>query len=78
MPGMDGLQATRAIRQLPSWGRVPIIALTANVLEDNGPACEAAGMNDFISKPIVPESLYRSLLAWLDRYAGERIGTTLK
>jgi CheY-like chemotaxis protein len=78
MPGMDGLQATRAIRQLPSWGSVPIIALTANVLDDNGPACEAAGMNDFISKPIVPESLYRSLLAWLDRYAGDRIGTTLK
>ena len=70
MPGMDGLQATSAIRQLPNWGHVPIIALTANVLEGNGPACKAAGMNDFISKPMAPESLYRSLLTWLDQLPG--------
>ncbi len=77
MPGMDGLEATREIRQLSDWADVPILALTANVFDGDRQACEAAGMDDFLAKPMVAESLYQGLLIWLDRRAAEGIGTGL-
>ena len=77
MPGMDGLEATREIRQLPDWDQVPIIALTANVFDGDRQACEASGMNDFIAKPMVAESLYTGLLTWLDRRAAGGFATGL-
>lgn len=51
MPHMDGLQATRAIRDDGRWQDLPIVAITANVTREDRQACLAAGMNDFIGKP---------------------------
>ncbi|MDX1994513.1 MAG: response regulator [bacterium] len=52
MPGMDGLAATRHIRTLPSISTIPIVALTANVMEGDKERSLNAGCNGYISKPI--------------------------
>jgi len=65
MPVMGGLEATQRIRQLPNGTRVPIIAITANVFMDDRAQCLAAGMTDFIGKPVDPEVLYAALLTYL-------------
>ena len=51
MPEMDGLQATRQMRQLPGLAQTPIVAMTANAMSTDRKACLDAGMNDHIGKP---------------------------
>jgi CheY-like chemotaxis protein len=69
MPEMDGLEATRRIRQAESDGRrrdrLPIVALTASTLEGDRQVCIEAGMDEFLAKPLKPEALH----AVLARYA---------
>ena len=69
LPGMDGLEASRRIRRLPdSRARsVPIVAITGNTASADVQACKDAGMNDFLGKPIDPDSLE----AVIDRLRGD-------
>ncbi len=69
MPQLDGLQAARAIRRLPGMDNVPIVAMTANAFSEDRDACLAAGMDDHITKPVMPQRLYQTLLHWLRQTA---------
>ena len=64
MPVMGGVEATRAIRQLPALAQMPIVAMTANAMQADRDQCLQAGMVDFVSKPIEPEELWRTLQRW--------------
>ncbi|CAN5711462.1 hypothetical protein BH11PSE8_BH11PSE8_04020 [soil metagenome] len=66
MPVMDGLTATQTIRARPQHQRLPIIAMTANVMQDDRARCVAAGMNDQVDKPVEPDRLWAVLTRWLD------------
>jgi signal transduction histidine kinase/CheY-like chemotaxis protein len=65
MPGVDGFEATRRIRRQLNGRPLPIIALTANALSGDREACVAAGMNDFIPKPVRQPELRTCLERWL-------------
>ncbi|MBK8324042.1 MAG: response regulator [Betaproteobacteria bacterium] len=67
MPRMNGIEATRALREDPRYAGVPILALTANAFEDDRRACLEAGMDDHLGKPIEPERLFMKVLEWLSR-----------
>ncbi|AGN79822.1 MULTISPECIES: ATP-binding protein [Pseudomonas] len=65
LPHLDGYEATRRIRQLPNGAGLPIIALTANALQGDRERCMAAGMDDYLSKPLRRTELQRVLQRWL-------------
>ncbi|MBS0371856.1 MAG: PAS domain S-box protein [Proteobacteria bacterium] len=67
MPVMNGIEAAEHMRTLAGYATTPIIALTANAFEDDRRACLAAGMDDFITKPVEPARLLGSLLQWLEQ-----------
>ena len=66
MPRMDGYAATRAIRELEGVGqRIPVLAMTAAAVEGEREKCLAAGMDDFLTKPVNPDALGAMLRRWL-------------
>jgi len=65
MPIMDGITATRRIRDNPKFEELPIVALTASVMRNGRDACVNAGMNDFVGKPFSPEQLYSTIQKWV-------------
>ncbi len=65
MPVMDGYEATRKIRANPRNANLPVIAMTANAMVGDKDKCVAAGMNDFIAKPIDVAQLFGTLARWV-------------
>ena len=65
MPRLNGLEATRRLRALPHGADVPVVALTANAFAEDRALCLAAGMNDFVAKPVKPELFFGILVRWL-------------
>ena len=67
MPVMDGLTATRRIRNQKSAKALPIIAMTANAMAGDREKCLEAGMNDHIAKPVDPHEMYATLEKWIPK-----------
>jgi two-component system sensor histidine kinase/response regulator len=65
MPEMDGIEATVAIRKDSHYQNLPIVAMTASVLQGDRDKCIEAGMNDYVAKPIEPDKLWEALLKWI-------------
>ena len=67
MPEMDGYETMRAIRRMPSFTDLPIIALTAKAMKGDREKCMEAGASDYIAKPVDTEQLLSLLRVWLYR-----------
>lgn len=66
MPELDGLEATRRIRNLPEYDRLPVVAMTAHAIAGDRKRSMDAGMNDHVTKPIDPDELMAALLRWIE------------
>ena len=66
MPVMDGLQATRQIRATAALAATRVIAMTANARDEDRWKCFEAGMDDFITKPLLPDRFYATVARWLE------------
>ena len=66
MPGMDGFEATTAIRRIKVKSELPIVAMTAYAFSEEREQCLSVGMNGHIAKPIDPNELYSTILRWVD------------
>ena len=73
MPEMDGLEATRRIRQDKRFSSLPIVALTAHALQEERDKCTAAGMDDYLSKPFRPEDLQARVEEWARKGSGAAV-----
>jgi CheY-like chemotaxis protein len=71
MPQMDGLQATRALREQPGHRATPVVGLTASAMLSERDDCLAAGMNDVLTKPYEPRHLVEVVESWLRRAKAE-------
>jgi CheY-like chemotaxis protein len=67
MPEMDGLTATREIRQRPGWSNLPVIVLTAKAMANDQDECIRAGANDYMAKPLDVEKLLSLVRVWMPR-----------
>ncbi len=65
MPVMDGYEATRAIRRHAKWAKLPIVAMTANAMQEDVKKCLDVGMNAHLSKPLELEKLHEALVKWI-------------
>jgi two-component system sensor histidine kinase/response regulator len=77
MPIMDGVTATKEIRKDERFKNLPILAMTANVMEADVKRCREAGMQDHIGKPIDPDELFVKLLKWLKPRKIEMVQETI-
>jgi PAS domain S-box-containing protein len=75
MPRMNGIEATKVIRQLPGHKKTPILAMTANAFAEDKANCFAAGMDAFLTKPFEPKRLFAILLRWLEQGEKIRVGS---
>jgi CheY-like chemotaxis protein len=71
MPEMDGYETTRAIRQIPEFRTLPIIAVTAKAMKGDRAKCIEAGASDYITKPVDLDQLFSVLRVWL--VAGQEV-----
>ncbi|MGK0247577.1 MAG: PAS domain S-box-containing protein [Oleispira sp.] len=80
MPVMDGFKASRKIRESDSKvlnRSIPIVALTASTMKQDQEKCLAAGMNDFLSKPVEVDKLQQALLSWLPKTESEKLSRVI-